>query len=128
MRLGIFAIAFACCAGGAMAQDAAIGTWQTQVDDGNFAYVQMEMCGANVCGVIARTFNDTGEYQSENIGRQLVIDMVPQGDGTYEGSVWRPSNDRIYIGRMTLEGDQLTLRGCVAGGLFCARQTWARIE
>jgi uncharacterized protein (DUF2147 family) len=120
------ALAFVGCA--AQAQDPVLGTWQTEPDDGAFAYIDFTMCGAAVCGTIARTFNETGEVQSDNIGRQLVFDMVPAGDGTYEGSVWRPSNDRIYIGRMELNGNQLTLRGCVAGGLFCARQTWVRIN
>ena len=128
MKKLALAAALAVGAGAAQAQDAALGTWQTQPDEGSFAYIDMVMCGAAVCGTIARTFDDTGEYQSDNIGRQIVIDMVPAGDGSYEGSVWRPSNDRIYIGRMELEGDQLTLRGCVAGGLFCARQTWVRIN
>jgi len=128
MKRMILAIALGMVTSHAFAQDAAIGTWQTQPDEGSFAYIDMAPCGAAICGTIARTFDDTGEYQSENLGRQIVIDMVPQGDGTYEGSVWRPSNDRIYIGRMELEGNQLTLRGCVAGGLFCARQTWVRIN
>ncbi|MEL6531859.1 MAG: DUF2147 domain-containing protein [Pseudomonadota bacterium] len=128
MKRLVLAAALCAMAGTASAQDAALGTWQTEVDDGNYAHVTLNMCGAAVCGDIARTFDANGETQSPNIGRRLVIDMVPQGDGTYEGSVWRPSNDRIYIGRMELNGDRLTLRGCVAGGLFCARQTWARIN
>ena len=114
-------------AGAAMAQDPVIGVWQTEVDDGAFAHIDMAQCGDAICGMIIRAFNADGEYQSPNIGRQIVIDMVPQGDGAYEGSVWRPSNDRIYIGRMQLRGNQLDLRGCVAGGLLCARQTWARV-
>lgn len=113
---------------GAAMADPSHGVWQTEVDDGNFAYVTLAACGSAVCGTISRTFNDTGEYQSENIGRQIVIDMVPQGDGTYAGSVWRPSNDRIYIGRMSLSGNAITLRGCVAGGLICARQNWVRVQ
>jgi len=115
-------------AGMAWANDPALGIWQTEPDDGAFAFVELEMCGQAVCGTIIRTFDSDGEYQSENIGRQIVIDMVPQGGGRYEGSVWRPSNDRIYIGRMDIEGDAMTLRGCVAGGLFCARQNWVRIQ
>ena len=115
-------------AGTASAQDPAFGVWQTQPDDGAFAYVTMSACGNAVCGTISRTFDSTGEYQSPNIGRQIVIDMVPQGGGEYEGSVWRPSNDRIYIGRMNLNGNQIALRGCVAGGLICATQTWVRIQ
>lgn len=112
----------------AAAQDAALGVWQTQVDDGAYAHVTMSECGPAVCGVISRTFNADGEYQSENIGKTLVIDMVPAGDGTYEGSVWRPSNDRIYIGKMQVAGNQLRLRGCIAGGLLCSSQDWVRLQ
>ena len=122
---GIMACGFA---GAAAAQDAALGVWQTEVDDGAYAHITMAPCGAAVCGTITRSFNETGEYQSPNVGRQIVIDMVPLGDGSYEGQVWRPSNDKIYIGKMDVAGNALRLRGCVAGGLFCASQNWARIN
>lgn len=113
----------------AAAADPAVGTWQTEVDDGSFAYISMAPCGNAVCGTIARTFENGGtEYQSPNLGKQIVIDMVPTGGGEYEGRVWRPSNDKIYIGKMTVSGDALRLRGCVAGGLICASQNWARIN
>lgn len=112
---------------GAAAADPAHGIWQTEVDDGAYAHITISACGNAVCGVISRTFNSDGEYQSENIGRQIVIDMVPQGGGEYEGSVWRPSNDKIYIGKMEVNGDRIRLRGCVAGGLICASQNWARV-
>ena len=112
----------------ASANDAALGTWQTEVDDGAYAHIAMSQCGAAVCGVIARTFNAEGEYQSENIGKTLVIDMVPNGDGTYAGSVWRPSNDRIYTGKMQVAGNQLRLQGCIAGGLLCSSQDWVRVQ
>jgi len=83
------------------AADPAEGIWQTQVDDGAYAYVTMSTCGSAVCGTISRTFNSDGEYQSENIGRQIVIDMVPQGGGSYEGSVWRPRTTRSISARWT---------------------------
>jgi uncharacterized protein (DUF2147 family) len=113
---------------GAALADPADGVWQTEVDDGAYAHVTIAPCGGAVCGTISRTFDATGEYTSPNIGRQIIIDMAPQGGGEYEGSVWRPSNDRIYIGRMTLAGNSITLRGCVAGGLICARQNWTRVQ
>ena len=111
----------------AAAQEAAVGIWQTEVDDGAYAHITIAPCGDAVCGVISRTFNDDGEYQSENIGKTLVIDMVPQGGGAYEGQVWRPSNNKLYIGKMDVSGDALRLRGCVAGGLLCSSQNWARV-
>lgn len=113
---------------GAAAADPAEGIWQTQPDDGAFAFVQITPCGEAVCGTIIRSFNEQGEYDSPNQGRQIVIDMVPQGDGTYQGQVWRPSNDKIYTGNMTLGGDQLRLRGCVLGGIICASQHWVRVQ
>lgn len=111
----------------ASAQDAAVGIWQTEVDDGSFAHIVMSPCGGAVCGSIQRTFNaDGSEYQSPNIGKRIVIDMVPNGDGSYNGSVFRPSNGKTYTGKMDVSGDSLRLRGCVAGGLICASQNWVR--
>ncbi|KIC39596.1 DUF2147 domain-containing protein [Leisingera sp. ANG-M7] len=113
---------------GAAAADPVLGVWKTQADDGSYAHIRMAKCGAAVCGKIARTFNSEGEYKSPNIGKTLVIDMVPNGDGSYEGKVWRPSNDKIYIGKMDLAGSSLALRGCVVGGLICSKQTWTRVQ
>ena len=113
---------------GIVAADPVEGVWKTEVDDGAFAHIQMAPCGAAYCGVIAKTFNASGEYQSENLGKKLVIDMVPNGDGSYAGSVWRPSNNKIYIGKMTLNGNKLKLKGCVAGGLICSGQNWVRVQ
>ena len=111
----------------ASAQDAAVGVWQTEVDDGAYAHITMSPCGTAICGVISRTFTTEGEYQSENLGKTLVIDMVPMGNNYYEGQVWRPSNNKVYFGKMDVSGNQLRLRGCVAGGLLCASQNWVRI-
>ncbi len=109
--------------------DPAEGIWQTEVDDGAFAYVTIAPCADAYCGAISRTFRNGGEeYQSENIGRQIVIDMVAAGDGSYKGKAWRPSNDKVYIGKMSVSGNALVLKGCVAGGLICVGQNWVRIE
>ena len=115
-------------AGTAMAADPAVGVWKTQPDDGAYAHVKMTPCGGAICGTIQRTFNASGEYKSENIGKQLVIDMKPDGSGKYAGKVWRPSNNKIYIGKMTVAGNSLKLSGCVAGWLLCSKQDWQRVQ
>ena len=115
-------------AGTAMAADPAVGVWKTQPEDGAYAHVKMTPCGGAICGTIQRTFNASGEYKSENIGKQLVIDMKPDGSGKYAGKVWRPSNNKIYIGKMTVAGNSLKLSGCVAGGLLCSKQDWQRVQ
>lgn len=113
---------------GAAHADPVEGVWKTEVDDGSYAHITIAPCAAKFCGVISRTFKDSGEYESENIGKQLVIGMVPDGANHYKGNVWRPSNDKIYIGKIDLDGDTLFLKGCVAGGLLCSKQTWSRVQ
>ncbi|WP_092061268.1 DUF2147 domain-containing protein [Poseidonocella pacifica] len=115
-------------AASAVSADPVEGVWQTEPDDGAFAHVTMQPCGQAICGVITRTYNTDGEYASLNLGKTLVIGMVPKGAGKYEGKVWRPSNGKTYIGKMDHTGETLALRGCVAGGLLCSKQTWRRIK
>ena len=110
------------------AADPVEGVWKTQTDDGAYAYVGMKPCGARICGTIDRTFDSGGEFRSPYLGRTLVIDMAPQGNGKYEGKVWRPSNNKIYMGKMQHNGHSLQLSGCVAGGSLCSNQTWNRVR
>lgn len=127
MRKYLLAAALALGASAAFA-DPIEGLWQTQPDEGSFAYVAIAPCGGAFCGSITRTFRDKTEYQSPSIGRQIVIDMAPSGGGNYSGKVWRPANDRIYTGKASVSGDQMSLSGCVAGGLLCKSQTWVRVR
>ena len=127
MKLLGMALGLILTAGAAVA-DPVLGTWKTQVDDGAYAHVKMTPCSGKICGVITRTFNASGEYDSANKGKTLVIGMAPSGNGNYQGKVWRPSNDKIYIGKMQLNGNSLKLSGCVAGGLLCSSQTWSRVN
>ena len=92
------------------------------------AIIKLFMDGGKICGTIVRTFDDSGEYESPNKGKRLVLGMEAKGDGHYRGNVWRPSNDKIYVGKIDLSGNKLKLRGCVAGGLICSKQTWTRVQ
>lgn len=128
MKTILTALAGLALSAGAAIAEPVLGTWKTEADDGAYAHIGMKRCGEMVCGTIDRTFNASGEYDSPNKGKVLVINMVPQGGGKYEGKVWRPSNDKIYLGKMNLNGDTLELKGCVAGGLLCSSQTWSRLN
>lgn len=112
---------------GAAFADPAEGTWKTQVDDGAYAYVKMSKCGAALCGTIARTFNGSGEYKSANIGKKLVWDMQPAGNGAYKsGQIWQPSTGKTFKSKMALSGNTLKVSGCV--GPICKKQTWSRVN
>jgi uncharacterized protein (DUF2147 family) len=112
----------------AFAADPIEGLWKTEPDDGAYAHVTIAPCGPAFCGVFTRTFNASGEYQSPNLGKRVIIDMVPNGPGHYRGSVWRPSNNIIYTGKIALSGTSMALSGCVAGGLLCSKQRWERLQ
>jgi len=112
---------------GATYADPVAGTWKTEVDDGSYAYISMKPCGANICGTIAEAFDASGPIASENIGKQLVWDMVPGGGGSYgSGKIWQPSTGKVFKSKMSLSGNTLKVSGCV--GPFCKKQTWTRVN
>lgn len=114
-------------AGAAFAADPVAGTWQTQVDDGAYAYVKIAPCGNKICGTISRTFRDGAEFNSDTKGKPIVWDMVSQGGGNYgNGKILQPSTGKVYNSKMSLSGDRLQVSGCV--GPICKKQTWARIK
>ncbi len=119
--------ALALTAGAGWAADPAEGRWKTEVDDGAYAVVEIAPCGPKLCGTIARTFNSDGEYKSANLGKRIVWDMVPEGNGRYgDGKIWRPSNDKVYRSKMRLNGNSLKVSGCI--GPICLGQTWLRVK
>lgn len=128
MKTMLSALALVLAGAGAALAEPIEGLWQTEPDEGAFAHVRIESCGPDFCGTIVRTYRDGGEYDSPTKGRRIVRNMAPQGDGRYRGRVWRPSNDKVYLGKIEIEGDVMRLRGCVAGGLICAGQTWRRVR
>lgn len=122
------AIAAIFVAGTAFA-DPIAGMWKTQPDDnGNFGHVEIGTCGPTICGVIRKAFNASGaERPSDNIGKRMIWDMQPKGDGTYRGGkIWAPDRNKTYNSRMSLAGNQLEVSGCVLG--ICRGQTWRRVQ
>lgn len=106
------------------------GVWKTKPDDnGNYGYVKVAACGAAFCGKLIKAFDSTGaEKESENIGKNIIWDMVAYPDGLYDdGQVWSPDRDKTYNSDMTLTGDKLAVRGCVLG--ICRDGgTWTRVQ
>ena len=129
MKVFAYAAGFAVMAGMACA-DPVEGMWQTRKDDnGNFGHVQIKPCGPAFCGTLVKAFDGAGnEIASDNIGRQIVWDMVPDADGLYDdGQIYSPDRGKTYNGDMTLAGDRLSVRGCVLG--ICRDGgTWKRVR
>ena len=129
MRAFILAAALAALALPAHAADPVEGIWRTKPDDnGKYGQVRIAPCGALLCGTLIRAFDNTGtEIPSENIGKLIVWDMAPEGDGSYGGGkVWAPDRDKTYNSKMELTGSTLAVSGCVLGGLICRASEWSR--
>lgn len=114
-------------AGAAWAADPIEGLWKTQPDDGVFYHVQMQQCGNAYCGVFKKKFENGKEVASPAIGKNAVFDMRPDGAGKYSGKAWKPSNGKTYKGKGKLNGNNLSMSGCVLG-VLCIKQTWQRIK
>ena len=129
-KVFMMAAGFAVMASAALAADAVEGVWKTVPDDnGNFGHIKVSACGAAICGVLVKSFDKSGApMDSENIGKQIIWDMVPQGDGSYaDGKVWSPDRDKTYNSKMTLSGNSLAVKGCVLG--ICRDGgTWTRVQ
>lgn len=120
--------ALALSAGAAFA-DPLEGTWRTTTDDnGNSGLIQVAPCGAFLCGTLVRSFDSSGaEFASPNNGRQIIFDTENDGGGNYSGQVYSPDRDRTYNSRLVLNGNQLTVSGCVLG--ICRNGgTWQRVN
>lgn len=107
--------------------DPALGRWRTAPDDNaNTGIVEITRCGNRLCGTLIEAHDPQGRpMQTATIGRAIVWDMEPRGNGQYRnGQVWAPDRDRTYNARMELQGDRLGVSGCVL--MICREAVWTR--
>lgn len=113
----------------AFAADPVIGLFKTQPGDtGSYAHVELYECDGGICGVIRRAFDANGaEIASDTVGKRMIWDMAADGNGSYSGGrIWAPDRDKVYKSKMQLQGDALSVSGCVA--VICRSQTWTRVR
>ena len=123
-----FSLAIILGAGAAQA-DGISGIFQTQAnDDGNIGMVQFYDCGGKYCGKLIKSFDaNRTEISSPNTGRNIVADMTDEGGGKFSGgTIWDPGSGKTYKSKMTLNGNDLAVSGCVA--VFCRTQNWVKVQ
>ncbi|KIC07874.1 imidazoleglycerol-phosphate dehydratase [Leisingera sp. ANG-M1] len=124
--------ALALASAGIAAADPAAGLWKTEPGDtGGYLHVAVSPCGAAMCGTIQAAFSAEGAEQAdyEHKGKRMIWDMASEGSGSYSGGkIWAPDSGKTYASKMSLSGNALTVKGCVAGGLICRGQTWSRVK
>lgn len=129
MKRVLLAVAALVVSAGAALADPLEGMWQTAPDDnGNRGLIRVEQCGTALCGTLVQAFGPDGNsVDSPNVGRQIISETRPDGQGGYRGKVYSPDRDKTYNSRLTLAGDTLSVSGCVLG--ICRDGgTWRRAD
>ncbi len=97
-----------------------IGEWK--IADGT-ANVAIRPCGGDLCGFVS-----WAKESSTTLGRQVLIDMKPDGHSWF-GTAVNVVDGEQYTARMTLEsGRTLKVEGCIIGGMICGGQEWSRVH
>ncbi len=106
---------------GALAADMD-GNWAR--GDGN-AKVLIAPCGDNICAT--NTWIKPGTPK-EKTGDRLIMDIKPDEKGVYSGTAFDPQRDKSYKITVTVDGNNMTTKGCIVAGLLCKGISWTRIE
>jgi uncharacterized protein (DUF2147 family) len=112
LRNACMALAATLMMTGAALADPIEGNWKTQ--HGSSAVISS--CGGSFCIKLT-----SGEYSGKSIGS-----MKATGNGSYSGTITKPSNGKTYSGKAKLSGTTLKLSGCVLA-VLCESQTWSKL-
>jgi uncharacterized protein (DUF2147 family) len=105
--------------------------------------VKVSPCGSRLCGIIAALkepiskIDGKPKVDRENpnpdlrkrplIGLSILIDMKPTGDSAWQGAIYNPDDGNTYSATLTLDGNSMKVRGCVAG-ILCKTNTFVKIR
>ncbi len=99
------------------------GVWMR--DDGN-ARVRIAPCGNEICAINVWVRDPV--RQNEAVGDRLVFRIKRAGasDDDWTGTAYDPRRDVRLTASLNANGETMTTRGCVLGGLLCRSTVWTR--
>lgn len=112
--------------------EAAHGTWASEAnEDGNWIEVDIQPCAGDAaltCGTIVNAMSAAGiTADYEHKGRLIIEGMEVVDASRYaKGTIWAPDEDKTYKSNMQVDGDVLTVKGCVL--FICRGQDWTRVN
>jgi uncharacterized protein (DUF2147 family) len=110
--LAALALAAPACA------ESANGLWLRD----NGAHIQSFECGGGM-GLKVVTSPDP-----KKVGKTLMCGAKKTAENKWKGTLLNLDDGQEYSGYVTLSGNNLTLSGCVLGGIICKNDTWSRIK
>jgi uncharacterized protein (DUF2147 family) len=140
IRSAASALALFVSTGNLCAQDQGIlGLWTTDKGKGRVQIVRCAAPKQGLCGTIVwisepndkqgRPQTDKGNQNASLRNRPIVGLQIFQGwrevgPNKWKGAVYDPEDGRDYDVDISLAGDRLTLKGCIA--FLCDSDTWTR--
>jgi len=105
--------------------------------------VKVSDCGGNLCARIVglkepiSKIDGKPKVDRENpdpslrsrpvIGLSILIGMQPDGNGGWKGRLYNPDDGGTYSATVKLDGDQIKVKGCVAG-VLCKTNKFVRVN
>jgi uncharacterized protein (DUF2147 family) len=140
IRFAAALLALLMSAGAVAAQDQGIlGLWTTDKGKGRVEIVKCAPPKQGLCGTIvwiSEPNDKQGKPQTDKgnknaslrnrpiIGLPLLEGWREAGPNKWKGAVYDPEDGQDYDVDITLAGDKLTLKGCIA--FLCDSDTWTR--
>ena len=105
------------------------GIWRTHnyKDVGGNLVVDFSPCNGKFCGKILYSvdLNDKKYEESPYVGQNIILDMIPDGKGSYKnGMFFDPNNGKLYTAQLVLQGRKLRVKTCFS--VFCNTRNWTR--
>jgi uncharacterized protein (DUF2147 family) len=98
------------------------GIW---LRDTGEARVRFDTCGDAMCGTII--WLKPGIASRAKLGQRVFYDMKPVGAHAWTGKAFGPDTGAVYLGKLSVQGSNLSTSGCVAGGMLCKSMNWTRV-
>lgn len=123
-------LALALLAGPAVAASPIEGNWTNPTHS---VTVRIAACGGGaLCGRVvsatAKARQDAAQGGTSNlVGTELMSGLVPNGEGSWHGTIFVPDvNRRADADVHLMNARTLQIEGCALGGLLCRSQVWTR--
>ena len=133
MKLSIVTILISFLFFNAVQAEVVNGIYKTQATDtGAFLEVEFGPCDKDPslsCGIILNAYESNTDVNKEydHLGKIIVENMKSQGSGKFTGgTIWDPSEDKVYNSKMTTIDADLSVEGCIL--FFCRAQLWKRVK
>jgi uncharacterized protein (DUF2147 family) len=80
-------------------------------------------CGGKLCGKIVGVRDQS---RKSEIGTVILPGAAKSGAKEWKGNLLNTENGKTYSGVVALEGNGLSLKGCI--GFICQGETWTKVK